>query len=138
MNRRLLCVVSSVVVLLGLALAIGQPAAAQGDPQATVMIESQPDEAALYLGSLAYLADTLELPAGLTAQVSLPPTTIPDSLVILEDGQRISGYRLRTDELGQTTVTWDAPAGDAPREVTLAYLATGAARTCSYPWLGLV
>lgn len=100
------------------------PAAAQG----TTLLLSQPDEAALYLGDLAYLRDTLTLPAGEAVQIVLPATALPQSIRITEGEERVRVYRFAAAGGGVSapTVTWDPPSGDAPRQIVLEYLATGA------------
>jgi hypothetical protein len=114
-------------LLLGLLAALivlgGPVASAQG----TLVVESQPDSAALYLGDLAYLRDELTLPAATPARITLPASAILESLVIREDGQRVGSYQIVPVESGVgQSVTWEPPAGDAPREVVLEYLASGA------------
>lgn len=100
------------------------PAAAQG----TILVISQPDQAALYLGDLVFLRDALTLPAGEAAQIVLPATVLPQSIRITEDGERVRVYRFVAAGSGVSapTVMWDAPAGDTPRQIVLEYLATGA------------
>ncbi len=147
MNRYFLSAMAAMLLLTGLAgpLGAGTAQAQEG----LIFIESQPDAAALYMGSLAYIRDELTIPAGMTAHIALPATTLRDSLVITEDGQRLRSYRYVTGgdtaapqpsaiftnfaivssgggEGRPLVVTWDPPAGDQPRPVVLEYLATGA------------
>lgn len=111
----------SLLAVVILVSAFAPAALAQG----TLLIESEPDAAALYLGDLAYLHDEFTLPAGLAAQVVLPGSAIIDSLVITEGGARVPGYRVQTVE-GRPAVQWEPAAGEGERAVVLDYLATGA------------
>jgi hypothetical protein len=105
MKRARLFSLLAVVILVS---AFAPAALAQG----TLLIESEPDAAALYLGDLAYLHDQFTLPAGLAAQVVLPGSTIIDSLVITEGGARVPGYRVQTVE-GRPAVQWEPVAAKA-------------------------
>lgn len=115
-------------LLLGFVLAaliLTGPAAVSRAQDGIFVVESQPDAAALYLGDMAYIRDTLTVPAGMAARVLLPASTMRDSLVITEDGQRIARYRLGSTDHGSPTVTWDVAPGEETREIVLAYLISG-------------
>jgi hypothetical protein len=123
-NRRVLHVLLLVFVLLAV-LALPLQAAAQ---DGILTYQSQPEDAALYQGDLAYIRDELSVPARTSVRIVLPPTTIRESLIITENGVRVRQYRYQIprDGSGMLAVTLDATGADTPRELVLAYLATGA------------
>lgn len=147
MKRRIGWTVASLVVPTALGLTSLLAAGAARAQEGIITLESRPDVAALYLGDTAYLYDELTLPAGMAVHIVLPATTMRDSLIIQENGERLSTYRLigggqssappvsvynsavLTPEIAGSDpliVTWDPPAGDETRTVVLQYLATGA------------
>lgn len=115
---------------------------------------SLPDEAALYLNDIAFVRDTVVLPAG-DVRVILPPGTYPDTLILTENGERVRNYRIsaqgaavyysqaayRLDTSAYASqgaayiITWqpnDPNAAAQTREVKLEYLMSGAHWTPTY------
>lgn len=93
--------------------------------QNRITYTSQPDELLIFLNDIAYATDHIVIPTGMDAAVTLPSQIYPDTLVLRENGERVSDYRLQTSG-GQTTLTWESALveGDL-REVTLDYLISG-------------
>ncbi|MFC1960083.1 DUF4139 domain-containing protein [Chloroflexota bacterium] len=151
MFRRWWFIVLWGVVCVGIGL-VGSvsPAWAQ-DGAFMFTYESQPDAVALYQGDLAYIRDEVTIPAGMTAHIILPPSTMRESLVMTEAGERVRSYRYRTagvvtpppvsaphmsaalssmplpvPGMDSLAITLDATDAAAPREIVLSYLAHGA------------
>jgi hypothetical protein len=96
---------------------------------------SQPDELAVFLNGIAYARDELTLPGGAAARVILPETAYTDTLILREDGERVSPYRVGRGS-GQLAVEWQSQPGAAVRDVTLEYLLGGVGWTPRYDlWL---
>jgi hypothetical protein len=111
------------------------PLAASGDA-ADVSYTSRPDEVAVFLNGIAYARDELSLPGGVEARVILPDTVFTDTLILRQDGERVSPYRVDRGS-GQLAVEWQSDPGEAVREVTLEYLLGGVGWSPRYDlWLG--
>jgi hypothetical protein len=111
---------------------------------------SLPDEAALYLNDMVFVRDNVTLPAE-PVRVLLPPGTYANTLILTENGVRVSNYRVTpqasdvyysqaafrygTPSYGgggsAYIITWDSDAQDA-REIELQYLMSGASWSPSY------
>ncbi|NDJ79245.1 MAG: DUF4139 domain-containing protein [Chloroflexi bacterium] len=117
-----------------------------------IFYESYPDEVALYLSDIAFVRDTVVLPAEQDIRIVLPPGTYPNTLVLYENGERVHNYRIagrQADEVfisntyyagsGGTAyiVTWEpGDTTETPtREITLEYLLPGASWQPSYDML---
>lgn len=115
----------------------------QGD---AMVYESVPDEAVIYNG-LVYARDTFDLPGGVQVRMLMPGGLLPDSLVIVENGERVSLFRFVGGTVGAEApvsvepyvsssipavdvgtsprlVEWDS-AAEGEREVVLEYLVRG-------------
>lgn len=147
MNRRFLTTTFGAVLVLGALFLIGAINLQSVAAQTVTQYESRPDQAALYLGDLAYLRDVVSLPADQEVCVVLPSTTLSQSLIITENGERVQSYRYvssgtapeamplfnamgapsSVSSSGQPLIImWDPPGGEGEREIVLEYLATGA------------
>jgi hypothetical protein len=104
--------------VLLLALAVPLVVAAQ-DLQAI----SQPDRIHIFQNNIAYVQDTLSLPGGAEVALALPTTAIIDTLVLREDGERVSSYTIQRDN--QITISWQSDSTEMIREVTAEYLIEG-------------
>ncbi|MBI5666439.1 MAG: DUF4139 domain-containing protein [Chloroflexi bacterium] len=91
---------------------------------------SQPDEVYIFLNDVAFAYDTITLPGGVDVQIALPATVFETTLMLREDGQRVTSYRLRRDT--GVMLEWATGAGDGAREVTLEYLMAGLSWTPRY------
>lgn len=91
---------------------------------------SQPDEVYIFLNDVAFARDTITLPGGVDVQIALPATVFETTLVLREDGQRVTSYRLRRDT--GVMLEWATGAGERAREVTLDYLMAGLSWTPRY------
>jgi hypothetical protein len=123
------------LVALTVMLAAVPPAgaAATGDQ---VTYTSRPDEVAVFLNDIAYARDSVALPAGVDARIELPATTYADTLILREDGERVSPYRLERQADG-LAVEWHSGPAAGAREVTLEYLLGGVGWRPRYDlWLG--
>jgi hypothetical protein len=114
-----------VATMLGaLVLAVPPAGARAGDDGAEVSYSSRPDEVAIFLNGIAFARDALALPGGAHTRVILPDTVFSDTIVLREDGQRVSPYRVDRSS-GQLALEWQSRPGDGLREVTLEYLLAG-------------
>lgn len=97
---------------------------------------SQPDEVAVFLNNVAFARDTITLPGGVDVAVVLPAQIFQDTLVLRENGERVSTYRVNRMS-GQIILRWQSGTGGDTREVTLEYLLSGVSWTPKYDmWLG--
>ena len=108
--------------------------AAQGDDQ--ISYTSQPDRVAVFLNNAAYARDEVPLPGGVDVRIILPSTVYPDTLVLRENGRRVSNYRLDY-QTGQPAIKWQSATDSELRNVTLEYLLGGVSWRPTYDmWLG--
>ncbi|MCX9080166.1 MAG: hypothetical protein OIN84_19560, partial [Candidatus Methanoperedens sp.] len=107
-----------IVLLCLLALVVPVQAADQ------ITYISQPDEVYIFLNNVAFARDTISIPSGVSIRVALPSSAFENTLVLKEDAQRVSSYRLRRQDTG-VMLEWAAGTGEGAREVTLEYLMTG-------------
>lgn len=148
-------VVGCTVVGLAAVLFSGERAVSASPSPNTggISYASMPDEAALYLNDMVLARDTVVLPNE-PVRVLLPPGTIPNTLILTENGARVREYRITpqaedvyysqaTFRYGSAAVSsggwsysvnWDSTArGDeATREIKLDYLMSGASWTPTY------
>ena len=103
----------------------------------SVSYVSQPDEVYIFLNDIAFAHDTITLPTGVDVQVFLPQQIYVNTLVVRENGERVSTYRVRQQN-GQVILEWPgAGNGQDLREITLEYLFSGLGWTPRYDmWLG--
>ncbi len=124
--------ISLLAVLMLMALAAVAPLRA--DDQITYI--SQPDEVYIFLNNIAFARDTITLPAGVNAKVTLPASIIDNTLIVREDDKRVSQYRMQRTDAG-LSLTWETGSGEAARKITLEYLLGGLSWTPRYDmWLG--
>jgi hypothetical protein len=112
------------------------PLVAAADVDSRISYTSQPDQVAVFLNGVAYARDSLSLPGGVDARIILPDSTYVETLILREDGERVSPYRLDRRS-GQLAVQWQSASQSALREVTLEYLLGGVSWTPKYDmWIG--
>jgi hypothetical protein len=114
-----------ILVLASLALLGGSAAsaiAAEGDER--ISYTSQPDRLAVFLNDIAYAQDAVRLPGGIDVRVVLPDTVFPDTIILREDGERVSEYRVDRSTL-PLAIEWQSGSASALRDVTLDYLLSG-------------
>jgi hypothetical protein len=112
MSKRMLFVL--VILLMGL------PMMTQAQQ---LQVVSQPDSIYVFQNDVAYVRDTLSLPAGAEVNLVLPPTTMIDTLILRENGARVMDYRVRRDS--QIVIAWRSEAGDDLLEISAEYLLQG-------------
>lgn len=117
------------VLLLLVGLTVAMPTTAD---QITYI--SQPDEVYVFLNNIAYVRDTITLPGDVAVSLYLPPQIYADTLIIREDGARVSNYRIRQRD-GQTLLEWTAASDSAVRSVMLEYLLAGLSWSPKYDML---
>jgi hypothetical protein len=147
-----LVLVTLVVLLAAAGLGISGPEAAKASPAkgGGIFYESQPDEVALYLSDIAFVRDTVTLPADQEVRVLLPPGTYINTLLLTENGERVRNYRVTPQSpeasrsmyssyyasSGATAyiLSWEPnnPGQQGTREVKLEYLLPGASWTPNY------
>jgi hypothetical protein len=88
-----------------------------------LQVVSQPDSIYVFQNDVAYVRDTLSLPAGAEVNLVLPPTTMIDTLILRENGARVMDYRVRRDS--QIVIAWRSEAGDDLLEISAEYLLQG-------------
>lgn len=124
-------------------VALGIQGSDAGAAEGGILYESRPDEVALYLSNIAFVRDTVVLPAGQETRVLLPPGTYPDTLILTENGQRVRNYRITPQAAESLSsympvgnayiVTWEAVKSDTEtREIKLEYLLPGASWKPTY------
>lgn len=97
---------------------------------------SQPDEVAVFLNNVAFARDSISLPGGVDVAVVLPDQIFQDTLVLRENGQRVSTYRINRNT-GQIVLRWQSGTDSDSRDVTLEYLLSGVSWLPKYDmWLG--
>jgi len=85
---------------------------------------SQPDEIVVFMNNIAFARDSITLPGGVEVVVVLPGQIYQDTLVLRENGDRVSNYRISHAD-AQTTVRWQSASDDDLRQVKLEYLVSG-------------
>jgi hypothetical protein len=96
---------------------------------------SQPDEIIIFMNNIAFARDSIALPGGVQVVVVLPGQIYQDTLVLRENGKRVSNYHTSYDN-AQTIVRWQSASGNGLRQVTLEYLLSGISWTPKYDmWL---
>jgi len=93
---------------------------ALADDQITYI--SKPDELAIFLNDIAFARDTLTVVGGNDALIVLPPQIFQDTLIVREDAERTTSYRINSNS-GQTILYLDSTA--VTRQITLEYLISG-------------
>ncbi len=85
---------------------------------------SAPDRVAIFLNNVAYARDEVALPGGVDVKVVLPQTVYTDTLVLRENGERVSNYRLNWST-GQPTIKWQSATETDLRDVSMEDLLGG-------------
>jgi len=105
------------LILLLLAIA---PHYASANDQITYL--SQPEAVAIFLNDVALARDSITLGGGAAVSIVLPNQVFPDTLILRENGERITRYTINRSS-GQTILRLQT---SAPRsEITLEYLLAG-------------
>lgn len=110
------------IVLMALLCLLALAAPVQAADQITYV--SQPDEVYIFLNDVAFVRDSITIPAGVDVRVALPSSAFENTLTLSEDGQRVSSYRMRRQDSG-VMLEWATGVGVGAREVKLEYLMTG-------------
>jgi hypothetical protein len=82
---------------------------------------SQPEQVAIFLNNIALARDTINLGGEAAVSITLPDQVFPDTLILRENGQRVTRYSL-SYVTGKAVVTFQT-SGEA--EITLDYLFAG-------------
>ncbi len=101
---------------------IAATGAVQAQEQVTYI--SQPDELAIFLNNIAFARDFITLAGSAEVQIVLPNEIFQDTLVIQENNQRISGYRINRSS-GQVILYLPLSESTDTRTITLDYLMAG-------------
>ncbi len=110
------------------------PAGAAAEDQ--ISYTSAPDRVAVFLNNVAYARDEVALPGGVDVKIVLPQTVYADTLVLRENGRRVSNYRLNWST-GQPTIKWQSATETELRDVSMEYLLGGVGWRPTYDmWLG--
>ena len=97
---------------------------------------SAPDRVAVFLNNVAYARDEVGLPGGVDVKIVLPQTVYPDTLVLRENGERVSNYRLNWST-GQPTIKWQSATDSELRDISMEYLLGGVSWRPTYDmWVG--
>jgi hypothetical protein len=111
----------------------GATAAAVDD---AISYTSAPDRVAIFLNNVAYARDEVGLPGGVDVKIVLPQTVYPDTLVLRENGERVSNYRLNWST-GQPTIKWQSATDSELRDISMEYLLGGVSWRPTYDmWVG--
>jgi hypothetical protein len=89
-----------------------------------VLYTSQPDEVAIFYNDIAFARDVIQLPGGTDVQILLPTTIFHDTLLVYQDDERVSTYRVNRGSNG-ITLNWQTTGGVSLVEVRLEYLMSG-------------
>ena len=126
-----------VTAVLTSSLLVGATAgatSAQADDQ--ISYTSTPDRVAVFLNNVAYARDEVGLPGGVDVKIVLPQTVYPDTLVLRENGRRVSNYRLNWST-GQPTIKWQSATDSDLRDISMEYLLGGVSWRPTYDmWVG--
>jgi hypothetical protein len=97
---------------------------------------SAPDRVAVFLNDVAYARDEVALPGGVDVRIVLPSTVYADTLVLRENGKRVSDYRLSWGT-GQPTIKWQSATDSELRDISMEYLLAGVSWRPTYDmWVG--
>ena len=111
----------------------GTTAAAVDD---AISYTSAPDRVAVFLNNVAYARDEVGLPGGVDVKIVLPQTVYPDTLVLRENGERVSNYRLNWST-GLPTIKWQSATDSELRDISMEYLLGGVSWRPTYDmWVG--
>jgi hypothetical protein len=129
--RTPVAIVSTTCVVIG---ATAGAAAAQADD--AISYTSAPDRVAVFLNNVAYARDEVALPGGVDVRIVLPQSVYADTLVLRENGERVSDYRLNYST-GQPTIKWQSATDSELRDISMEYLLGGVSWRPTYDmWVG--
>ena len=128
---------TSVAAAISLSLLVGASAgAASAVIDDSISYTSAPDRVAVFLNNVAYARDEVALPGGVDVRIVLPQTVYPDTLVLRENGERVSNYRLNWST-GQPTIKWQSATDSELRAISMEYLLGGVSWRPTYDmWVG--
>ncbi len=128
---------TSVAAAISTSLLVGASAgAASAAIDDSISYTSAPDRVAVFLNNVAYARDEVALPGGVDVRIVLPQTVYPDTLVLRENGERVSNYRLNYGA-GQPTIKWQSATDSELRDISMEYLLGGVSWRPTYDmWLG--
>jgi len=102
----------------------------------SISYTSTPDRVAVFLNNVAYARDAVALPGGVDVRIVLPQTVYPDTLVLRENGERVSDYRLNFST-GLPTIKWQSATDSELRDISMEYLLGGVSWRPTYDmWVG--
>lgn len=102
----------------------------------SISYTSSPDRVAVFLNNVAYARDEVALPGGVDVRIVLPQTVYPDTLVLRENGERVSDYRLNVST-GLPTIKWQSATDSELRDISMEYLLGGVSWRPTYDmWVG--
>ena len=126
-------VVAAITASVLVSATAGATSAAVDD---AISYTSAPDRVAVFLNNVAYARDEVGLPGGVDVKIVLPQTVYPDTLVLRENGKRVSNYRLNWST-GQPTIKWQSATDSDLRDISMEYLLGGVSWRPTYDmWVG--
>ena len=128
---------TSVTAAISTSVLVGASAgAASAVIDDSISYTSAPDRVAVFLNNVAYARDEVALPGGVDVRIVLPQTVYPDTLVLRENGERVSNYRLNWST-GQPTIKWQSATDSELRDISMEYLLGGVSWRPTYDmWVG--
>ena len=126
-----------VAAVISTSILVGAAAgAASAGIDDAISYTSAPDRVAVFLNNVAYARDEVALPGGVDVRIVLPQTVYPDTLVLRENGERVSNYRLNWST-GQPTIKWQSATATDLRDISMEYLLGGVSWRPTYDmWVG--
>jgi uncharacterized protein DUF4139 len=91
---------------------------------------SQPDQLTVFLNNIAFARDTLSVPGGSDVRIVLPAQIFQDTLIVRENGERVSFYRISSSE-NQLILEFQS-TGIGLTNIALEYLTAGISWTPIY------
>jgi hypothetical protein len=127
----------SLAAAISTSVLVGTTAGAAGAAiDDAISYTSAPDRVAVFLNDVAYARDEVALPGGVDVRIVLPQTVYTDTLVLRENGERVSDYRLNWST-GQPTIKWQSATDSDLRDVSMEYLLGGVSWRPTYDmWVG--
>ncbi|HLA43512.1 MAG TPA: hypothetical protein VJZ27_08765, partial [Aggregatilineales bacterium] len=107
------------IVVLSMSMIFVAPIHAQDQ----ITYISQPESVAIFLNNIALARDTITLAGNADVAIVLPNQVFQDTLIVRENGQRVSQYRMNRDASGQ--VVLQLKTASEVSEIKLEYLFAG-------------
>ena len=107
------------IVVLSMSMIFVAPIHAQDQ----ITYISQPESVAIFLNNIALARDTITLAGNADVAIVLPNQVFQDTLIVRENGQRVSQYRMNRDASGQ--VVLQLKTTSEVSEIKLEYLFAG-------------